>query len=156
MFKGFSGRTLRNAFGKNCLVLPFLPGGRPFFSSISAVKTVKITHFMCLSFLQGGTPFSSTISAVKTVNNPCFYVFTGGRSFFFCHIRGKNGKNRFFFTVFTGGRFLFQYHIRDQNGKINCCSSCTVLIEGGKRVYVLFFQFLTDGHRCFFCHIRGR
>ena len=87
----------------------------------------------------------------------CFYPFPGGRSFFFYHIRGKNGKNRFFFTVFTGGRFLFQYHIRDQNGKINCCSFCTVLIEGGKRVYVfVFFQFLTEGHRCFFCHIRGR
>ena len=64
--------------------------------------------------------------------------YRGGGSFFFYHIRGKNVKNRLFFTVFTG-RFLFQYHnIRDQNGKINCCSFCTVLIEGGKRVYVFF------------------
>ena len=118
------------------MFLPFLPGGAPFVL---------------------GVPFS--FCHIRGKNGKYRFAFPfsqGGTALFLLpYIRGKNGKNRFCLTVFTGGRFLFQYHIRDQNGKINCCSFCTVLIEGGKRVYVSF-QFLTEGHRCFFCHIHGR
>ena len=55
--------------GKNRFFSVFT-GGRPFFSTISAVKTVKIKNFLCLPFSPGGHPF------------------------FVYHIRGKNGKNR--------------------------------------------------------------
>ena len=87
--------------------------GRPFFSTISAVKTEKIENLLFLPLLRGGgAPFSSTISAVKTVKVKTFLFLPflpGGRSFFFYHIRGKNGKNRkflffFFLPFFLRGR----------------------------------------------------
>ena len=133
--------------------------------SICEVKTVKIE--IKKYWFPGGGTFSSTISAVKTVCLPEGHPFFSAypqfkkkkKHFFYCVYRGAllfllphSGYGPFsfaisavitakidsFFTIFTRGRFLFQYHIRDQNGKINVCSFCTVLIEGGKRVCVFF------------------
>ena len=58
---------IRGKNGKNrTIMFAVLPGGG-FFSTISAVKTVKIKKKMFYRFYRGGAPFSSTISAVKTV-----------------------------------------------------------------------------------------
>ena len=122
--------------------LPFLPGGRPFFlyhiffSTISAVKTVKNEIFLFLPFLPGGRPFFSTISAVKTVKNDSIFLnrfYRGGAPCFSTISAVKTVKNEFliFFLPFLpGGRPFFLYRIRGKNGQKQNFSFFTVFTGG--------------------------
>ena len=60
--------------------------------------------------MRKGTSSPLSLTSTVKIENVMFLPFLPeGRSFFFYHIRGKNGKNRkfSFFTVFTGGPLLF-------------------------------------------------
>ena len=71
--------------------ISFFTGVAPLFLNDIRGKRGKHRKLIFFPFYWGGAPFSSTIVF--------FTVFTGGRSFFFYHIRGNNGKTRCFLPL---------------------------------------------------------